>query len=136
MRTGDRVRGFYPSTNRISSAVKPYSTYTRASIALSTSAMRRWRVCCSLARGGRMVIVGAHSGTTLAANPQVMIASEWEILGSRNVSKQELREVVALVASGRIRPIVTGAFPLEAAEPLHEQLRADQVAGRVVLKPS
>ncbi|MEP7199300.1 MAG: zinc-binding dehydrogenase [Chloroflexota bacterium] len=89
----------------------------------------------SLARGGRMVIVGAHSGTTLAPNPQAMIANEWEILGSRNVSKQELREVVALVAAGRVRPIVTGTFPLDAGERLHQQLRAGQIAGRVVLQP-
>ncbi|MCA1553540.1 MAG: zinc-binding dehydrogenase, partial [Chloroflexi bacterium] len=90
----------------------------------------------SLARGGRMVIVGAHSGTMLAANPQAMIANEWEILGSRNVSKQELREVVALVAAGRVRPIVTGTYPLDAAEQLHERLRRQQIVGRVVLVPS
>jgi len=89
----------------------------------------------SLARGGRMVIVGSHTGTELKAGPQAMIANEWEILGSRNVTKRELAEVVALVAAGRIKPIVTGTYPLEEAEPLHQRLRKQEIIGRVVLEP-
>lgn len=89
----------------------------------------------SLARGGRMVIVGSHTGSTLAASPQAMIANEWEILGSRNVSKRELVEVVNLVAAGRIRPVVTGTYPLEEAEAIHQRLRKQELIGRVVLEP-
>lgn len=89
----------------------------------------------SLSRSGRMVIVGAHSGTELKISPQAMIANEWEILGSRNVTKRELAEVVALVAAGRVKPIVTGTFPLERAEELHQRLRNKEIIGRVVLEP-
>jgi len=89
----------------------------------------------SLARGGRMVIVGSHTGTELKASPQAMIANEWEILGSRNVTKRELAEVVALVAAGRVKPIVTGTYPLEEAESLHQKLRKQEIVGRVVLEP-
>jgi D-arabinose 1-dehydrogenase-like Zn-dependent alcohol dehydrogenase len=89
----------------------------------------------SLARGGRMVIVGSHTGATLTASPQSMIANEWEILGSRNVTKRELVEVVNLVAMGRIKPIVTATCPLEEAEMLHQRLRKQEVRGRVVLEP-
>jgi acryloyl-coenzyme A reductase len=89
----------------------------------------------SLARAGRMVIVGSHTGTTLAASPQAMIANEWEILGSRNVSKRELVEVVDLVAAGRIKPVVTGIYPLEEAEAIHQRLRKQEIIGRVVLEP-
>lgn len=89
----------------------------------------------SLARGGRMVIVGSHTGTVLTASPQAMIANEWEILGSRNVTKRELAEVVALVAAGRVKPIVTGTYPLEEAEALHQKLRKQEIIGRVVLEP-
>lgn len=89
----------------------------------------------SLARGGRMVIVGSHTGTSLSASPQAMIANEWEILGSRNVTKRELAEVVALVAAGRVKPIVTGTYPLEEAESLHQKLRKQEIIGRVVLEP-
>jgi len=89
----------------------------------------------SLSRGGRMVIVGSHTGTELKASPQAMIANEWEILGSRNVTKRELAEVVNLVAAGKVKPIVTGTFPLEEAEALHQKLRRQEIIGRVVLEP-
>jgi acryloyl-coenzyme A reductase len=89
----------------------------------------------SLARAGRMVIVGSHTGSELKASPQAMIANEWEILGSRNVSKQELAEVVNLVAAGRIKPIVTGTYLLEEAETIHQRLRRQEIIGRVVLEP-
>jgi len=89
----------------------------------------------SLARAGRMVIVGSHTGKELQASPQAMIANEWEILGSRNVSKRELAEVVDLVAVGRIKPVVTGIYPLEEAEAIHQRLRKQEIIGRVVLEP-
>lgn len=89
----------------------------------------------SLSRGGRMVIVGSHTGTELRASPQAMIANEWEILGSRNVTKRELAEVVNLVAAGKVKPIVTGTYPLEEAEALHQKLRKQEIIGRVVLEP-
>jgi len=89
----------------------------------------------SLSRGGRMVIVGSHTGTELKASPQAMIANEWEILGSRNVTKRELAEVVNLVAAGKVKPIVTGTYPLEEAEALHQKLRKQEILGRVVLEP-
>lgn len=89
----------------------------------------------SLSRGGRMVIVGSHTGTELKTSPQAMIANEWEILGSRNVTKRELAEVVTLVAAGKIKPIITGTYPLEEAEALHQKLRNQEVTGRVVLEP-
>jgi D-arabinose 1-dehydrogenase-like Zn-dependent alcohol dehydrogenase len=87
-------------------------------------------------RGGRMVVVGSHSGSILNVNPQAMIANEWEILGSRNVTKRELAEVVSLVAAGRVRPIVTGRHPLSEVERLHERLRRREIMGRVVAEPS
>jgi propanol-preferring alcohol dehydrogenase len=88
----------------------------------------------ALGKGGRVVIVGHHTGNELTIQPSQMIANEWEILGSRNVSKQELAEVVSLVERGRIRPMVTGTYPLEEAEIAHKHLRAQEIVGRAVLE--
>ncbi len=89
----------------------------------------------SLARAGRMVIVGSHTGSPLTAQAREFTQNEWEVLGSRNVTKRELAEVVSLVAGGRVRPVVTGKFPLQEAEKQHQRLRERQVVGRVVLEP-
>jgi propanol-preferring alcohol dehydrogenase len=88
----------------------------------------------ALGKGGRLVIVGHHSGSEFTLQASQMLANEWEILGSRNVTKRELAEVVALVQAGRVRPIVTGVHPLEEAEAVHQRLRRQQIVGREVLE--
>lgn len=89
----------------------------------------------ALGKGGRIVIVGFHTGSTFSVEASQMVANEWEILGSRNVNKQELAEVVSLVQAGRIRPVITGAYPLEEAEAIHARLGQQEIVGRVVLEP-
>ena len=88
----------------------------------------------ALAKGGRLVIVGFHTGSDFSLQASQMVANEWEILGSRNVTKQELAEVVGLVEANRIRPIITGRYPLEEAEAIHARLKEQEIVGRVVLE--
>lgn len=89
----------------------------------------------ALGKGGRLVIVGFHTGSEFSVQASQMVANEWEILGSRNVTKRELAEVVALVQAGRVQPIVTGVQPLEEAEAIHTRLGQQEIVGRVVLEP-
>ncbi len=89
----------------------------------------------ALSKGGRIAIVGFHTGSEFTVQASEMVANEWDILGSRNTTKRELAEVVSLVEAGRIRPYVTGVYPLEEAESLHFQLGKQQIIGRVVLEP-
>ncbi|MDF1597668.1 MAG: zinc-binding dehydrogenase [Acidimicrobiia bacterium] len=89
----------------------------------------------ALAKGGRMVIVGSHTGREFPLDTLTIYANEWEILGSRNVSKSELRDVVALTADGRVSPVVATGYGLEDAEELHRQVAAREVIGRAVIEP-
>ena len=82
-----------------------------------------------------MVIVGTQTGRQFNLDPMALFRDEWELLGSRNCSKGELREVVDMVAAGRLRPIVTGRFPLEEAERALDRQRNHSVIGREVLEP-
>ncbi len=89
----------------------------------------------ALAKGGRMVVVGSHTGTELTISPHAFYQNEFELLGSRNVSVGELAEVVDLVAAGKVDPVVSGTYPLEQVEELHERVRNRTVIGREVLVP-
>jgi acryloyl-coenzyme A reductase len=89
----------------------------------------------SLAKGGRMVIVGSHTGSNWTIDPGSIYRNEWEIRGSRNVSVDELATVVDLVARGVIKPMVAEIHPLENAEMLHQRVRDGVVIGRDVLIP-
>lgn len=89
----------------------------------------------SLAKGGRMVIVGSHTGSTWSIDPGDIYRHEWEIKGSRNVTAAELAEVVGLVAAGSLTPIISGTFPLEMAEELQKNVADGTAIGREVLVP-
>jgi D-arabinose 1-dehydrogenase-like Zn-dependent alcohol dehydrogenase len=92
----------------------------------------------ALGRGGRMVgmvVVGSQTGRELTIDPMELFRNEWELLGSRNCTKLELREVTDLVAPGRLHPVVSEVHPLEEAEQLHERQRAHDIVGRAVLEP-
>ncbi len=89
----------------------------------------------AVAKGGRMVVVGSHTGGEWTVDPGAIYRNEWEIRGSRNVTVDELSTVVDLVERRRIRPVVAGVYPLEEAEALHERVRTGTVIGREVLVP-
>lgn len=89
----------------------------------------------ALARGGRLVVVGTQTGREFNLDPMALFRDEWSLIGSRNCSKAELREVVDLVASGRLQPIVTGRFPLADAEFALQRQRDHAVISREVLEP-
>ena len=57
------------------------------------------------------------------------------VMGSRNCSKQDLRDVVELVESGKVKPIYSETYPLEEAESVLERMAKGEYVGRPVLIP-
>lgn len=88
-----------------------------------------------LAKGGKMVIVGSHTGKNWTIDPGDIYRNEWEIRGSRNVSSDELRTVVDLVDRGLVDPIIDQTGDLTEAERFQQRVVDGQVIGRDVLVP-
>ena len=88
----------------------------------------------ALCNGGRVVVVGFHTGSPISAQASDFVGKELEIRGSRNCNKQDLIEVVDLVRTGRIKPIITGVHALEEADAIHTKVANQQIIGRVVLE--
>jgi len=59
------------------------------------------------------------TGSEFSVQASQMVVNEFEDLGSRNVTKRELTEVVVLVRADWVKPAVTGVHPLEDAETIH-----------------
>ncbi|MFQ5968090.1 MAG: alcohol dehydrogenase catalytic domain-containing protein [Acidimicrobiia bacterium] len=93
----------------------------------------------SLARAGRLVIIGSRPSAVFQADPTFRVDPQWvlnrmlEIHGSRYVSLAELAQTLELLRQKRIRAIVTRKFPLEAAEEAHRLLRENALVGRAAL---
>jgi propanol-preferring alcohol dehydrogenase len=93
----------------------------------------------SLARGGRLVIIGSRPAavfgveSTFAVDPGRMLYDMLEIHGSRYVTLTEIQQTLDLLRQRRIRAVVSRTFPLEGAEEAHELLRKNALVGRAAL---
>jgi len=80
---------------------------------------------------GTLLVVGLPAESICFA-PILMAASEVRVQASSVGTRQDLREVLALAAAGKIRCQV-GTRPLSEANQALDQLRSGQVTGRIVL---
>jgi len=87
----------------------------------------------ALRKGGRHVVVGLYGGEV--ALPLVPMAQRAITLqGSYVGSLQELREVVALARSGKLKTIPTAVCSMDEVSGVLDRLKAGTVIGRVVAK--
>jgi NADPH2:quinone reductase len=99
----------------------------------------------SLARGGRLVVVGFTGGSIpevkvnrlLLSNTELIGAAWGEyVIGSKLAYGREAGDAMArLIADGHIRPIVGARLPLEQAADALELLESRGATGKVVLEP-
>jgi D-arabinose 1-dehydrogenase-like Zn-dependent alcohol dehydrogenase len=93
----------------------------------------------SLARAGRLVIIGSRPravygvDVSFTVDPSWMLQNMLEIHGSRYVTLTEIQQTLELLRQRRIRAIVSRTFPLEGAEDAHELLRKNALVGRAAL---
>ncbi len=85
--------------------------------------------------GGKMVMAGYYPGKPFAAETPDIVLKELEILGTRAMTKQELLDLMPLVASGRIKPVVTNHFSLTEINMALNMLNQGQILGRAVVEP-
>ncbi|NCV55654.1 MAG: hypothetical protein EBW54_05520, partial [Betaproteobacteria bacterium] len=86
-----------------------------------------------LRKGGRYVLVGLYGGE-LALSLVPLAQRAITLQGSYVGSLQELREVVALAQSGKLKPIPTRVCSMQEVSSILDQLKAGTVIGRVVAK--
>lgn len=87
----------------------------------------------SLKKAGRLVFVGYVPEIPMSIMPHEMVRNEFEIMGSRATTKQELQETMSLVSQGLIKPIVDQVFSLEDVESAFDALRQGNSLGRNVI---
>ena len=93
------------------------------------------RSILALARGGRLVTVGATTGFDPPTDLRHLFYRSLSLLGSTMGGKGELFEVLKLVEEGRLRPVLDRVLPLAEAAAA-QQLLDDRVQfGKIVLEP-
>jgi zinc-binding alcohol dehydrogenase/oxidoreductase len=94
-----------------------------------------WKSSLAVAKpGGRVAVCGATSGP----NPPAQLHRVWwkqlTIYGSTMGTREDFADVLELVGSGRVRPVIDEVFPLEDARAAHERMDGAEQFGKIVLQ--
>jgi NADPH:quinone reductase-like Zn-dependent oxidoreductase len=89
----------------------------------------------SLKPAGTLVTCGATTGPQVGIDLRFVYSRQLSILGSYMGTMGELHEVLKHVFSGRLKPVVDRAFPLQEARAAHEHMEKSQMFGKIVLIP-
>ena len=86
--------------------------------------------------GGRIVLVGytVRAEEYPPLPTERVVLGQLTVIGSRYVTRLELRRAFALVARGLVRPVISGEVPLERANEALAMVREDRATGRVVVR--
>lgn len=88
----------------------------------------------AMARGGRVIVVGLMGGEVTVPTPTIPQRA-MILQGSYVGNLEELRELMALVATGRVPRVPAIERPLDDADAALNALKAGKVVGRIILKP-
>jgi NADPH:quinone reductase-like Zn-dependent oxidoreductase len=89
----------------------------------------------SLAKDGRMVICGAHSGEIVPFDIIPFFRAQKSIISSFAFTQEEVDRCLELAVRGQITPLVHATFPLEEAREAMAMMERREHFGKIVLKP-
>lgn len=89
----------------------------------------------TLTHGGRLVTSGATTGSRGVTEIRLVFWKQLTIMGSTMGTPAEFRQVMRLVFSGDLEPVIHAVMPLEKAREAHEMLERGEVFGKIVLVP-
>lgn len=89
----------------------------------------------SLAKDGRLVICGAHSGEVVPFDIIPFFRGQKQVIGSFVYTREEVATCLKLAARGLIEPLVHATFPLEEAREAMAMMERREHFGKIVLRP-
>ncbi|MDR4504404.1 MAG: zinc-binding dehydrogenase [Candidatus Scalindua sp.] len=88
-----------------------------------------------LKRGGRVVTCGATSGSAVTIDLRSFFVRQLSISGCYMGSRKELMEVLRLVESGKLKPVIDSVFQLKDAVAAQTKMIGRKQFGKMVLVP-
>jgi len=86
-----------------------------------------------LAKGGRLVTCGATTGPHVVTDVRRLFWNQYTIMGSTVGNEAEYQEVVRVLGTGELRPIVDRVYPLSDVRAAFERLERGEQLGKIVV---
>ncbi|MGI0155113.1 MAG: zinc-binding dehydrogenase, partial [Thermoplasmata archaeon] len=87
----------------------------------------------ALARGGRVVVIGATVDPVAAIDLRTLFWRQASVRGSTMADAREFDEVLGHLAAGRLRPVVDSERPLSEAAAAFGRFEAPDLFGKIVV---
>jgi alcohol dehydrogenase len=88
-----------------------------------------------VARGGRILTCGATAGYDLKIDARYWWSYEHQMLGSDGWQRSDLEALVALIAEGKLDPVVDKVLPISETAEAERMMEDREVFGKILLKP-
>lgn len=88
----------------------------------------------SLARAGRVVVIGASAGPKVELDVRTLFWRQASIRGSTMAARGEFEEVLGHLASGRLHAVVDSVLPFENAGEAFRRFDAPDLFGKIVVQ--
>jgi putative PIG3 family NAD(P)H quinone oxidoreductase len=99
----------------------------------------------ALAPGGRVVVIGTMAGPKAQLDLGLLMRKRGEVIGTVlrprpleekiRATRLFAKDVLPLLAQGKVKPIVDAVFPLERVREAHERMERNDSFGKLVLAP-
>jgi NADPH:quinone reductase-like Zn-dependent oxidoreductase len=87
----------------------------------------------ALGKGGRYVTCGTTTGPEVTLDLSDLYFNEWEMIGCRGGTRDELRTLLQLLSNGRLRPVIDKILPAQDAIAAHKRLESTLAIGKLLL---
>jgi NADPH:quinone reductase-like Zn-dependent oxidoreductase len=87
----------------------------------------------SLNRSGRYGNCGVTTGYQVQLQMGTLFTQELRLIGVYMGSKEDMRQIVAMLNQGKLKPVVHQTFPLEEATQAHQAMEDRNFFGKLVL---
>lgn len=89
----------------------------------------------AVTRGGRIVIVGNTSGPHADIDMRFIFGKQISLIGSTMGTHQDFRELIALLWSGKLHPVIDRIMPLSQGKEAYAAMERGEQFGKIVLTP-
>jgi NADPH:quinone reductase-like Zn-dependent oxidoreductase len=89
----------------------------------------------TVARGGRIVIVGNTSGPQAQIDIRFIFGKQISLIGSTMGSHQDFLDVLNLLWAGKLRPVIDRVMPLREGRKAYQLMEEGRQFGKIVLTP-
>jgi NADPH:quinone reductase-like Zn-dependent oxidoreductase len=123
------------TTEQVAQQVRALTARRGADVVIENVGEATWdQSLRALARGGRLVTCGATTGPMVAIDLRRLFWHQWSILGSTMGNAAEYQEVVRLLGTGELRPLVDRVFPFTEARAAFARLDRGAQLGKIAIQ--